>query len=314
MEMQDRDSENYPDPDSEYISPYPPLQQDSPESTSTFDRLFGGEAWTTPTKPPPPGFKSLADYFNLGGTTVNETPAQTSTATLNTNDVTSTHITLGNLKSPTSATYFQHDAGDTPTSLPGFHVLPDTDPAPFPPFSGQQFQSTETSHRNENRHTGRGRPRGPSRGQTRAADTDRGRGRPGRGWKWAVKGTEHDTTPQRSRAKTPRRAGRPRAGMVGGGKRVDPGEKYQGLYKKALDAWTTCGSENGFLKDSDLETALENASLAVQANPEVWEAYALLYRILMSQKDKAEAEKNHEEALLKDEGACYARSSWAISN
>ena len=105
----------------------------------------------------------------------------------------------------------------------------------------------------------------------------RGRGKPrGRkGWKWALRGTEHDPKANKPpKGETPR--GRPRGGSGKGGrvkKAVDPGRDFRTYLPKANEAFL----------NRDLEAAETWALKAVQANPEIHAAHALLSNILKEQ-------------------------------
>lgn len=104
-----------------------------------------------------------------------------------------------------------------------------------------------------------------------AAARGRGRGRGRRrGWKWALKGTEHD--PARNREPQERPRGRPRgsSGRGRGGKRLDPGFDFRDKQAKATKAFV----------DKQYDEALVHAREAVHANPEIFAAHSLLSEIL----------------------------------
>ena len=113
---------------------------------------------------------------------------------------------------------------------------------------------------------GEGR-RGPRpRGRNSRSAASRGPRR--RGWKWAIKGTEHEqvkTRPPRARvsqrAKTRGRKG-PRA--------VRPNEEFQQTMTRANQAYL----------DGNFEDALDFAREAVLINPEVYSAHSLLSQVL----------------------------------
>lgn len=119
------------------------------------------------------------------------------------------------------------------------------------------------------RGRGRGRPRG------------RGGARGRRGWKWALKGTEHDPNyAKRGRGRgrgrgnnVPRGEGRRKADRTGGMKTAEPGPEF-----KRLQALATTNFLN-----QDLEAAADNAREAVKSNPEIFAAHSLLSEILLAQ-------------------------------
>ncbi|KAF2219185.1 hypothetical protein BDZ85DRAFT_206535 [Elsinoe ampelina] len=119
----------------------------------------------------------------------------------------------------------------------------------------------------------------PPRGRGRGRPRGRGRGRGRGGWKWALKGTEHD--PTIARGSRPR--GRPRGGRGSGrGKKgrppgpaqpADPGAAFKELQAKATQKFLA----------GEYEEAAELARQAVQMNPEVFAAHSLLSEILQAQ-------------------------------
>lgn len=124
----------------------------------------------------------------------------------------------------------------------------------------------------------RGRPRGRPRG------SGRGRGR-GRGWKWALKGTEHDP---KARKDGEKRRGRPGGPRVGPGARKskkrqraeDPGPEFKKLQAQATEAFLS----------GQLDKAMDLARQAVMTNPEIYVAHSLLSDILI-------AKGHHKDAL-----------------
>lgn len=117
---------------------------------------------------------------------------------------------------------------------------------------------------------------------------DRGRGRGGgrgargrRGWKWALKGTEHDPVlAKRGRGRprgrgnnVPRGEGRRKVDRTGGMKAAEPSAEF-----KRLQALATTNFLN-----QDLEAAADNAREAVKSNPEIFAAHSLLSEILLAQ-------------------------------
>ena len=114
---------------------------------------------------------------------------------------------------------------------------------------------------------GEGR-RGP-RPRGRPPRSAAGRGGRRRGWKWAVRGTEHD--PARDRAPRARASQRGRKQRVKRGPRpVLPTEEFQHTMSRANQAYLA----------GDLEEALELAREAIQHNPEVYSAHNLLSQVL----------------------------------
>lgn len=124
----------------------------------------------------------------------------------------------------------------------------------------------------ETRGKGRGRGRGRGRGAARGR----------RGWKWALKGTEHD--PSLAKRGRGRGRGRPRGSQVprGEGRRranregpkvVEPTPEF-----KRLQALAT----QNFL-NQDLQSAADYAREAVKTNPEIFAAHSLLSEILLAE-------------------------------
>ncbi|KAG8626111.1 hypothetical protein KVT40_006512 [Elsinoe batatas] len=119
----------------------------------------------------------------------------------------------------------------------------------------------------------------PPRGRGRGRPRGRGRGRGRGGWKWALKGTEHD--PTIARGSRPR--GRPRGGRGSGrGKKgrppgptqpADPGAEFRELQAKATQKFLA----------GEYEEAAELARQAVKMNPEVFAAHSLLSEVLQAQ-------------------------------
>ncbi|KAK8221940.1 transcription factor TFIIIC subunit tfc4 [Zalaria obscura] len=121
-----------------------------------------------------------------------------------------------------------------------------------------------------------------SRG-TRSRGRGRGRGRGRKGWKWAIKGTEHDPDLDKKAAKRGR--GRPRGSQVprGEGRRRGPQKGAMNAAEpdqafKRLQALAT-----GAYLNNDLEAAAEYAREAVKSNPEIFAAHSLLSEILMAE-------------------------------
>ncbi|KAL9065908.1 MAG: hypothetical protein Q9157_007316 [Trypethelium eluteriae] len=113
---------------------------------------------------------------------------------------------------------------------------------------------------------GEGR-RGPRpRGRPPRSAASRGGRR--RGWKWALKGTEHD--PARDRSPRGRRGGRAKQRSKRGAKPVRPTEEFQSVMSSANQAYL-----NG-----ELEDALELAGDAILQNPEIYSAHSLLSQVL----------------------------------
>lgn len=119
------------------------------------------------------------------------------------------------------------------------------------------------------RGRGRGRPRGRGRGG--------GRGR--RGWKWALKGTEHDPDREkrargrpRGSRNVPRGEGRARGRPAGIRNTADPGEAFRRVQAQATQNYLA----------GDYETAAEFAREAVKMNPEVFAAHSLLSEVLQA--------------------------------
>ncbi|KEQ69563.1 TPR-like protein [Aureobasidium namibiae CBS 147.97] len=119
---------------------------------------------------------------------------------------------------------------------------------------------------------GRGKPRGRPRG--------RGSGRGRRGWKWAIKGTEHD--PKVAARGRGRGRGRGNAVPRGEGRRKN-GEKRNTVAEpdpvfKRLQSLAT----QAFL-NNNYQAAADYARDAVKANPEIFVAHSLLSEILLAQ-------------------------------
>ncbi|KAL9085982.1 MAG: hypothetical protein Q9165_007344 [Trypethelium subeluteriae] len=113
---------------------------------------------------------------------------------------------------------------------------------------------------------GEGR-RGPRpRGRPPRSAASRGPRR--RGWKWALKGTEHD--PARDRSPRGRRGGRAKQRSRRGPKPVRPAEEFQSTMSSANQAYLA----------GELEDALELAGEAILQNPEVYSAHSLLSQVL----------------------------------
>lgn len=129
---------------------------------------------------------------------------------------------------------------------------------------------------------GRGRPRGRGRG------AGRGRGR-GRGWKWAVKGTEHDPAVRkaRERAEEKRLRGRKTGPRTGPGAKKskkrqraeDPGPEFKALQAQATEAFL----------GGQLDQAMDLARQAVMINPEIYVAHSLLSDILIAKGQQKDA-------------------------
>ncbi|KAF2723395.1 TPR-like protein [Polychaeton citri CBS 116435] len=125
----------------------------------------------------------------------------------------------------------------------------------------------ESSINERTRGNSRGRPRGRGRGT--------GRGR--RGWKWALKGTQHDDLFEK-----PKRQIQPKGMAKRGRKKAKqrlPAPEFRTHMKKATSAFM----------ERDLDTALESARNAVQADPEVYSGHALISDILESQGRRRDA-------------------------
>jgi general transcription factor 3C polypeptide 3 (transcription factor C subunit 4) len=119
---------------------------------------------------------------------------------------------------------------------------------------------------------GRGKPRGRPRG--------RGTGRGRRGWKWAIKGTEHD--PKMATRGRGRGRGRGNGVPRGEGRRKN-GDKRNTVAEpdpvfKRLQSLAT----QAFL-NNNYQTAADYARDAVKANPEIFAAHSLLSEILLAQ-------------------------------
>ncbi|KAG9859051.1 TPR-like protein, partial [Aureobasidium melanogenum] len=120
---------------------------------------------------------------------------------------------------------------------------------------------------------GRGKGRGGGRG--------RGSGRGRRGWKWAIKGTEHDPKMASGRG---RGRGRGRGNGVhrGEGRRkngdkrntvAEPDPEFKRLQSLATQAFL----------NNNYQAAADYARDAVKANPEIFAAHSLLSEILLAQ-------------------------------
>lgn len=156
---------------------------------------------------------------------------------------------------------------DAPSIDPDFEVQNESDSDSDMSFD-EAILDQILSEGRSGRFRGRGRPRARGRG--------RGTGRGRKGWKWALKGTEHD--PDRTRNTT---RGRPRgrargAGGTGRGgykRTADPGEEFKKQQALATEKYVS----------GDLEGAAELARAAVRANPEIFAAHSLLSEVLLAQ-------------------------------
>lgn len=153
----------------------------------------------------------------------------------------------------------------TADSPSGFQVLPRND-------GTQTTENGQTAtgagwHLAESRGRGPGRPRG----------SVRGRGAKGKGWKWALKGTEHADIFKKTRLQadpTIRKRGRqPRSRGGRGGKQVDPGSEFKKCMAQATKAFM----------EKDLDEAMEHAKDAIQANYEMFQPHLLIYQVLQKQ-------------------------------
>ncbi|KAM0717663.1 hypothetical protein Q7P37_007515 [Cladosporium fusiforme] len=123
----------------------------------------------------------------------------------------------------------------------------------------------------------RGRPRGRGRG------AGRGRGR-GRGWKWALKGTEHDPAYIKAEERRRMRQNAPRTGPGARKSKKrqraeDPGPEFKKLQAQATEAFLS----------GQLNRAMDLARQAVMINPEIYVAHSLLSDILIAKGQQKDA-------------------------
>lgn len=180
----------------------------------------------------------------------------------------------------------QADSTDFWTSLPGVHTLPEED------FLEARTQDS-WPHRLDPAAKHMEALRGGVRGRGRPPGRSRGR----RGWKWALKGTEHENLFQSARvtaeaAGTKRRGrgGRQKRGFRGSRSRArrpqerpDPGEEFKALQAQATSAFL----ENKY--DEAIDLALQ----AVTKNAEVPAPHFLIDQVMMAQGREREAMEAH---------------------
>ena len=132
--------------------------------------------------------------------------------------------------------------------------------------SEDMSRSTESSEPDSDDLRGEGR-RGP-RPRGRSSRSTAGRGPRQRGWKWALKGTEHD--PARNRPARARGQRQGRRGGRRGPQPVRPNAEFQQVMSLANQAYLA----------SNLEDALDLAKEAILLNPEIQAAHSLLSQVL----------------------------------
>ena len=250
----------YPDPTNNERTPYP-LETTSDTSPSRYYTSWPGKPPSS-TPASTGEFMSLADYFNLGNTTLR----QTRTGLLE----------YGDYSGDDTEAEVEGDGrpGFTRAPLPGYHFLPEVDRFVSGKGIGQHASSSRSrcaDHQGKtSRGSGGGRPRGSKAGHPR-------------GWKHLLKGTDHEdlfSKPKGARKSTRKRRGRPRGGEGGEGvHRVDPGREFTEFQSKATQAFL-----NG-----NYEEALEFALLAVRANSEMYAAHHLVYQVLQLQGRERDA-------------------------
>ena len=174
--------------------------------------------------------------------------------------------------------------GNNPAIDPDFEVSEDE--AQFGNKTSSESESPDDSPEESTRG------RGSKRGRGRAGGRARGR----RGYKWALKGTEHDPALKKARGGTrgrprgsqiPRGEGRKKGKPKGASNTVEPNADFKRLQILATQS---------FLAE-DLETAADYAREAVQTNPEIFAAHSLLSEVLLAQG------KEHDSLIVLTAGA-----------
>ncbi|PNS17248.1 hypothetical protein CAC42_6931 [Sphaceloma murrayae] len=284
----------YPDPESAYVSPYP--QQYGSSHIARNNGPYGdprtGGLWQAGPGPAPlihEGFIPRDDH--LGPSAVDGDDSE--------DDLQSLYAKFNLGPSSTPGDDFDISAIDQTVAdgfdedvLAGAFDLPDLDgnapdmdsdfnisdaesdaAASIDSDMFDQMLDEEANFQERGRGRGRGRPRGRGRG--------RGRGK--RGWKWALKGTEHDPDLEKRTRGRPR--GRPRGRAVprgegrsagrptGPNRPADPGHDFKQFQAQAVSNYLA----------GDYETAASFARRAIGANPEVFAAHSLLSEILAAQ-------------------------------
>ena len=263
---QDGYESDYPDPTDTERTPYPALTQSASRTSALL--LSGGNGAPAVSTPhmadAAGGITSLVDYCNLrnarpnhvqrpelggGDDAVDDTDAE--------QDIEGRDLMNQMLNRYTAIR-------QPSSSLPGYHILPENDR--LNAGNTGQYPTVAQDQETASRGRGRGRPR----------STGQGRGQR-RGWKWALRGTEHANvfkTPRVPKDPTIKQRGRP--GRSRGSRKeqdhrpVDPGQAFKELHRQAMKLYI----------EEDLEEALEVAKKAVEANSEMYQAHMLLYQIL----------------------------------
>ncbi|KAI9666309.1 MAG: transcription factor TFIIIC subunit tfc4 [Bathelium mastoideum] len=141
----------------------------------------------------------------------------------------------------------------------------------FPEENMEPSDDMSRSSGSEDSEELRGEGRRGSRPRGRARGAAAGRATRGRGWKWALKGTEHD--PARTRSPPRRTRGIRRRAKIPakrGPKAVRPTAEFQQTMARANTAYLM----------GDFEDVLELAREAILLNPEVFSAHSLLSQVL----------------------------------
>ncbi len=268
--MQDSSAAGYAHPEGAGSNPYPALsdnglkENSAPLEAPEIDTALHSSNIGT-------GFGSLEDYYKLGQKALlNLSLLKRSTTEARRWEDPNAGIAYDK----TSSQARPSTAGDSSTpfpsdtrlfALPGFHYLPENDRL------DSSTRQTGQTHLASSVESTPASPPERARGSGR-----RSSGR--RGWKQALKGTDHAAlfkTPRLSRQAGGTKPARGR----GRAKHVDPGREYRDLQSQATTEFL-----NG-----DLERARELASAALKVNPEVWSSYALMSQIFEQQGLEHEA-------------------------
>ena len=320
--MSDGQETNYPAPGSAPSTPYPALDQSG--STGSQRRVSLPATYFPPAtgKIAPSmaetarGYLSLAQYFEIGRAPDHSLQAQSQPDRDQDDNENGNEDNdggddeeeeeqqpTGSSRLPTSVEPYFPPAPEPEevwTSLPGTHHLPDDDYLEAQnrvAWPQRLDSSTNHSAGNSPMRGKRGRPRGRSSGR--------------KGWKWALKGTDHEDmfqspritaeasgTRRRGRGSRANRGGIPRGrprGTTAGGRAVpvDPGEAFKALQAKATAAFL----------DNDLDKALEFSLQAVTENPEVSAAHFLIDQVMTAQGRHEDAMQAHWMAVITSRNA-----------
>ena len=300
--MQNGYESEYPDPSTEYRSPYPSLSRNGFEFPSRPTSSNNGDVTITAAGSAPPiqttatTYTTLADYFKLGN--IGRNPNLDLYRDGGTNHVNNTCVEPDPAPRPWTTNIFNAYVGTgqrSETALPGYHFLPDGDRLTSRRLNAsqshpQQNTAAETQIQGTpNRVRGSGRPRGSRRGstqgpaqgpaQTPAQGPARGEKKRRGGWKRALKGTDHADIfkkPKLPRDPTASKRGRKKGQTT---RHVDAGKEFRELMSEANNAHL----------EGNLDEAIEHVFQAILTNPEVYSAHALMARIRESQGMKRDA-------------------------